>query len=443
VRLLPGSLLWRTLAVLVAALVLSQATALWLFDEYIAQPRAALATRHFVSHLKSVHAALQTMDEPQQRAFIARIAEQDGVRIIGVRGDEPMRPAAFRPGLRIFRERIRETFGPGADVYVRANDPADGESRGPRTLWVKLPAAQREYWVAFPRTRIERDPLTAAIAWTFAGLGIAILATFLIVSRLNRPLADLARAAASVGRGSDPAPVAERGPEEIRALARAFNQMNEDLRRTSKERATFLAGVSHDLRTPLARLRLDLEMLEGKIDGDVQRDMVADVGDMNAIIDQFIDFTRGEAAEPAVQTDLGALVRGCLERTARSSGPVPAQIDAMPPMALRPLAMQRLVDNLLSNAMRHGGGEVSVRLARTLGPVTLSVLDRGPGIASGEVERLKQPFTRRDDSRSGASGAGLGLAIASRVAALHGARLDLLPRGGGGLEARVTFPLDA
>ena len=103
--------------------------------------------------------------------------------------------------------------------------------------------------------------------------------------------------------------------------------------------------------------------------------------------------------------------------------------------------MQRLLDNLIGNAARHAGGEVLVRATEANGQALLSVLDRGPGIPASMVERLKQPFTRRDEARSGYSGAGLGLAIAERVARLHGGRLDLLAREGGGLEARVTLPV--
>jgi two-component system, OmpR family, osmolarity sensor histidine kinase EnvZ len=439
VRLLPGSLTWRTLAVLVGALVLSQATAFWLFEEQILRPRAALATRHFVSHLKSVSAAMQTMDEPQRRAFVARVAEQDGVRIVAVRGSEQMRPAPERPGLQLFRERIRESFGPAADVYVRSGDAVDEPVR-PRVLWVKLPTGEREYWVAFPRGRVERDPMNAVVAWTAAGLAIAILATFLIVWRLNRPLGELARAASALGRGRDHAPVPERGPAEIRALARAFNRMKENLRRGERDRATFLAGVSHDLRTPLARLRLDLEMLEGRIDPATQRAMVGDVDDMDAIIDQFVDFARGEVAEPPAPTDLAQLAEACAESAARSGTSLKREIEPVPALMLRPLALQRLIDNLIANAARHAGGDITLRTARVGGDVMLSVLDRGPGIPPAEVERLKQPFTRRDASRSGVSGAGLGLAIADRVAMLHGGRLELLAREGGGLEARLILP---
>ena len=437
-RLVPGSLLWRTLAVMVAALVLSQAAALWLFDEHITQPRMALATRQFVSHLKTVNAALQTMGEAEQQAFIARIVEQEGIRISPVRGADRMRPAADRPQLRLFRERIRESFGSAADVYVRAAEAPDAQAR-PRVLWVRLPAGERQFWVAFPRGRIERDPMTAVVAWSVAGLGIAIVATFLLMWRLNRPLGELARAAEKLGKGGNPEPVSETGPAEIRGLARAFNQMKEDLRHGERERATFLAGVSHDLRTPLARLRLDVEMLEGKVDAEVQRGMVDDVNDMNAIIDQFIDFTRSEAAEKLSAVNLSELARSCAERAVRSGVQVRCELADLPLLMLRPLAMQRLVDNLVGNAARHAGGEV---LLRTLHPgrqVILAVLDRGPGIPAGMAERLKQPFTRRDEARSGSSGAGLGLAIVNRVALLHGGRLELLAREGGGLEARVTL----
>ncbi|HXZ47485.1 MAG TPA: ATP-binding protein [Usitatibacter sp.] len=441
----PASLRWRTLVVMIAALVLSQVAALWLLHEYVTEPRHEMRVGQFVSHLKTISAALATMDPEQQQRFIASIAEKEGIRILPVRGDEHMRPAADRPPLRFFRERIREIFGPDAEVYVRGGEGPGGEpprSRlRPPVLWIRLPAGEHGFWVAFPPGRIERDPLTALFAWGAAGLAIAIAATFFLVFRLNRPLGELARAAEKLGKGGDPAPVSETGPSEIRAVARAFNQMKDDLQKSQRERATFLAGISHDLRTPLARLRLEVEMLGDKVEGGTQGGMVQDLDDMNAIIDQFIDFTRSEAAEPLAPIDLAELARSCAERAARGGADVRCELDEVPLMMLRPLAMRRLVDNLIANAARHAGGEIRVRVTRGEGRATLSVLDRGPGIPAGLVERLKQPFTRRDEARSGSSGAGLGLAIADRVAMLHGGTLDLLARAGGGLEARVSLPL--
>jgi len=401
--------------------------------------------RQFVSHLKTVSAALETMDPSLHDDFIARIAEKDGLRITPARGDINVRPAPDAPWMNMLRERLRDIFGPKADVYVRPlrGESSETERRPGRILFVRVPAGNRDYWVAFPRGRIDRDPGAAVVYWSLAGLAIAVLATFLIVWRLNRPLAELARAAEKLGRGADPEPVAETGPTEIRAVARAFNRMKESLRKAERERATFLAGVSHDLRTPLARLRLDAEMLEGRIDPDAQRGMVADLDDMNAIIDQFIDFTRGEASESLSAVDLSELARACCERAARAGAQVRCELAETPLAMLRPMALQRMVDNLVGNAVRHAGGEILVRTATQGARLVLSVMDRGPGIPADRVEHVKQPFSRLDASRSGASGAGLGLAIANRVALLHGGRLELLPREGGGLEARVTLETSA
>jgi two-component system osmolarity sensor histidine kinase EnvZ len=438
VTILPGTLLWRTLIVLVTALVLSQAAALWLLHEYVTQPRVAFGIAQFVSHLKTINAALATMAPEQQQAFIGRIAEQEGIRIQPVRGNERMHPAPDVPGVSTFRQRVREIFGPEADVYVRGDA---GKAERPReVLWIRLPAGSRDFWVAFPRRRIDRDPASALVAWSVAGLAIAVAATFFIVWKLNRPLAELARAAEKLGKGGDPPLVVETGPSEIRAVTRAFNQMKDDLQMSQRERATFLAGVSHDLRTPLSRLRLEAEMLESKVDPATQRAMVQDLDDMNAIIDQFIDFTRSEAAEPLAPVNLSELARSCAERAARAGVAVRCELAEVPILMLRPLAMQRLIDNLVGNAARHAGGEVLVRTEAQPGSVVLSVLDRGPGIPAEMAEKLKQPFTRRDAARSGSSGAGLGLAIAERAAKLHGGRLELLARAGGGLEARVTLP---
>jgi len=439
VKLFPGSLLWRTLIVLVASLILSQAASLWLLQEHVTQPRMAIGIGQFVSHLKTISAALQTMTAPQQQEFIGRIAEKEGIRISPVRGTERMRPAADVPAIQLFRDRIRELFGAQADVYVRGAAAQQGETR-PQVLWVRLPAGEHDYWIAFPRGRIERDSATALITWGIAGLLIAILATFFIVWKLTRPLSELARAAETLGKGVDPPPVEESGPAEVRAVARAFNHMMEGLQKSQRDRATFLAGVSHDLRTPLSRLRLEVEMLDSGVEPATQRAMVEDVGEMNAIIDQFIDFMRSEADEPLSPVNLAELARSCAERAGRTGVAVRCELADVPTLLLRPLAMQRLVDNLLGNAARHAGGEVLVRTEHANGNVILSLLDRGPGIPESMVERLKEPFTRRDEARSGTSGAGLGLAIANRVATLHGGKLELLPRDGGGLEARLTLP---
>lgn len=430
-----GSFFWRTLAVLVIALVASQGASYWLFRQQVQHPRQALGIGQLVSHLKTIHAALLSLPPGAEREFIGRLAEREGIRVFPARGDEPGRPAADMPGMRMLRDRVKVLFGEDADILVRPGAPG--------ILWVRITAGAQSYWVAFPRNRVERDNTDALLAWMLAGVAIAILATALIAWRLNRPLANLAKAAEDLGKGGDPPPIPETGPSEIRAVAQAFNRMKESLKKEERERTTFLAGVSHDLRTPLARLRLDVEMLEGRVDAATQKGMVDDIGDMNAIIDQFIDYARSEATEAYAAVDLSSLVRDCAGRAARSGAPVKCELADTPVLMLRPLAAQRLVDNLIQNAIKHGGGEILVRTSVAPREIRLAVLDRGPGIPAGDIARLKEPFTRRDEARSGRSGAGLGLAIVARIAKAHGASFDLAPRAGGGLEATVAFPSTA
>jgi two-component system osmolarity sensor histidine kinase EnvZ len=428
-----GSFFWRTLAVLVIALVASQAASFLLFRQQVQQPRMAMRIGQFVSHLKTIHAALNTLPPGAEREFIDRLAEKEGIRVFPASGHDGGRIAADMPGMRMFRERIKGLFGDDAEVFVRPGAPG--------ILWVRLHAGNRDFWVAFPRNRVDRDNTDALLYWMLAGVAIAILATALIAWRLNRPLARLAKAAEDLGKGGDPPPVPESGPSEVRAVARAFNRMKDDLKHEERERTTFLAGISHDLRTPLARLRLDVEMLEGRVDGGTQKGMVSDIEDMNAIIDQFIDYARSEATEAFAPVNLSSLAKDCAERAARAGARVSCELADTPVLMLRPLAVQRLVDNLVQNAVKHGGGEVLLRTASAGREVTLSVLDRGPGIPPADIERLKEPFTRRDEARSGRSGAGLGLAIVGRIAKAHGARFDLAPREGGGLAASVAFPV--
>jgi two-component system osmolarity sensor histidine kinase EnvZ len=272
---------------------------------------------------------------------------------------------------------------------------------------------------------------------------LSLVGATLIISRINRPLRTLAAAATQIGRREPVAPLPERGPSEIRSLARAFNQMAEDLSRRDTDRALLLAGVSHDLRTPLARLRLGLELV-GEADAKLKADMVQDIEDMDAAIGQFLDFARDESAEPpAVGTDLNEIVRqAAARRTPPGHAPPQLELARLPGLALRPLALERLVGNLIENAVRHGGGEVTIRTWVDGSQVMLSVLDRGPGIPAGEVQRLMQPFTRLDVAR-GTPGAGLGLAIVDRIARLHGGSVALVPRPEGGAEARIALPVSS
>ena len=310
-------------------------------------------------------------------------------------------------------------------------------------VWVSFTIDDDEFWMRIPRTRIERQQPLRLIGWGAFVLVLALAGALLVVFRVNRPLSQLTRAAEAMGRGKLPPPVPETGPSEISTLARAFNQMTADLKRSDDERALLLAGVSHDLRTPLARIRLGLEMLEDKGDPALKAGIEKDLEDIDAAIGQFLDFARVNNGEAVVADgDLNAIVRSVCERHGRDGKLVEARLHPLPPIPVRPIAIQRMVANLVENALRHGGPTVEVATAVDDGRVVVEVSDRGPGIPPDQVEHMLQPFTRLDTARS-SSGTGLGLAIVERIARLHGGVVKLLPREGGGLRARVELPLRA
>jgi two-component system osmolarity sensor histidine kinase EnvZ len=314
-----------------------------------------------------------------------------------------------------------------------------GERDGKPGLWLSFHIDDDEYWLRIPRERIERQIALRWLGWGALALVLSLLAAYFIVSRLNRPLQALAYAAGAIGKGRTPDPVPESGPAEIRTLARAFNQMSMDLARLDADRALILAGVSHDLRTPLSRLRLGLEM--SGADPHLKEGMTADIEEMDRIINQFLDFARSDGGEAPQRADLAAIAAEVAEHYRRHGKLVATDLAGVPELPLQAMAMRRVVLNLVDNALRYGGDEVSIAVRAEDSVVVLDVADRGPGIPPSEAERLKQPFTRLEVARSDKGGAGLGLAIVERVVSAHRGRLDLLPREGGGLIAEIRLPI--
>ncbi|NBS60271.1 MAG: HAMP domain-containing protein, partial [Betaproteobacteria bacterium] len=257
-----------------------------------------------------------------------------------------------------------------------------------------------------------------------------------IASRISRPLAALTRAAQQVGRGEHVDPAPEAGPREIRMLATAFNQMSADLERLERDRAMVLAGISHDLRTPLARLRLGLEMIGG--DRSMSEGLAADIAEMDKIIGQFLDFAKGES-EAGIATALDELVDDICERYAKLGRALVRGKPSAIRLSLAQMAVRRAISNLIDNALRYSSTPIEIEARQEGGFAVIEVRDRGPGIPTSEAERMKRPFTRLEAARSDAGGSGLGLAIVDRVARMHGGRLDLLPREGGGLVARLLL----
>jgi two-component system osmolarity sensor histidine kinase EnvZ len=431
-QLFPRTLLWRTFVLIAALILLAVAAWFELFRSSEREPRARQTAQMVASVVNLTRAALVTAQPDLRRELLVDLQEQEGIRVYPAEpGEKLVELPLERPGMRLFAEEVRRQLGAGTRLAV--------ERDGLPAFWVSFRIDDDEYWVMLPRERIERQVALRWLGWGGFVLVAALAGAWLIVFRLRRPLRALVGAAADVGRGRVPAPLDESGPQEIRTVSRAFNQMTRDLARLEDDRALILAGVSHDLRTPLARLRLGLEMADA--DAPLKSGMAADIEEMDRIIGQFLDFARAAGGEPAAPTDLTALTREIAARYRETGHALTEEIVAVPEVTVRPMAVRRLVTNLVDNAFRYGEQDVRLHLAPAGRAVVVEVLDRGPGIPSDEVERLKQPFTRLETARSGKGGSGLGLAIVDRIARMHGGSLELLARDGGGLIARVTFPL--
>jgi two-component system osmolarity sensor histidine kinase EnvZ len=435
-RLIPQSLLARAALVLLFALMASQLVSIALFRYYSREPRVQLAAIGFVGQLKTIRAALEIIPPEQQREFLQRLREERGMPVFRLRDEEPMEIAPDIPALRVARERLREEFGGESEIFVRSRPQ---KPDAPPQLITRLPVRDRVFYVVFPRGRVvEPDFTWAWVGWGLFGGVIALASAVFLMWRVNQPLRALAGAAQELGRGHSPPPVTEAGPTEVRAVAVAFNQMRRDLERVDRERATFLAGVSHDLRTPLSRLRLGVEMLPA--DPATRSDIERDIADISGVVDQFMDFARDEGTEAPEPTNLNQYVEAIAERARRAGVDISLELGTSFVAPIRRQAFKRLLNNLIDNAVKHAKTAITIRLQPLApGEFFISVLDRGPGISVDEVDRLKQPFTRLDSSRTGASGAGLGLAIVERIAKIHHGSFELLPRESGGTEARVTF----
>ena len=413
---------------LIALLIVTAVLASFqIYRLYEREPRSRELAQQAVSTVNLTRAALVSADPFRRRQLLIDLNEAEGLRVFPSTSSEKLEPLPDEPLFDEIKRRVRLGLG-GETRFANARDGEHG-------FWVSFFIDVDEYWVMLPPERLEPEFGRQWLGWGAALLAIALAGAFLIASMIARPLAALTRASGRLGRGQAHEPLAEKGPRELRGVASAFNRMASDLERIERERAMVLAGISHDLRTPLSRLRLAMEMDAQASDREA---MASDIDEIDAVIGQFLDFARG-ADEEQEENELNELLDELAGHYRRIHRQVSFRPGRVPPFRFARMAVRRAVANLIDNALRYAGEPVEVGTAMQGDRVIVEVCDRGPGIPADEVERVKRPFTRLEHARSGAGGAGLGLAIVERIARSHRGGLELAPREGGGLVSRLTL----
>jgi two-component system osmolarity sensor histidine kinase EnvZ len=434
-------LFWRTLLLVLLLIVASLAAWLQSFRVFERAPRAETIAQQIVSVAQLTRAALLYADPYDRRELLAELARNEGIRIFPLEPADVITPLPDRPLLRLAAQSVSAKLGPGTQVVAAVN--------GLQGLWVSLAIDEDRYWLLIERDPAVRNVGTQWIGWAAVALLLSVLGAVLITRVINRPLARLSEAARELGSGRTPPPLPANGPAEIRTVNESFNRMVTDLGKLEEDRAVLLAGISHDLRTPLTRMRLELEM--AKLPEEARAGMIGDLEQMDAIVRQFLDYARRSPQQPAETIDLTGLVDAAVERSR-----IGQEANASVTLLLAPhigihghrTELDRALDNLLVNAARYGRDPATGRLDVTVSLTTdgqdavISVADRGPGVPAGQIERLLRPFERGDSARSGSGGAGLGLPIVQRIARLHGGTLRLLANAPHGLRAELTLPLE-
>lgn len=368
------------------------------------------------------------MDAPLRR----RVLEQLGVTIHA--DDSPIADEYYHAvSIDLMSEEMSKELGSPTDVRMMLGSES-------YILWMKIDSLPGSL-LRIPLSELQEEDFAPLFRNSLIMALLIVAGGWLFIRLQNRPLIALEKAAKGVGRGDIPPPLPEKGATEIRSVTRAFNQMSKGIQALEEDRALLMAGISHDLRTPLTRIRLATEMMSPE-DSYLAEGIISDTEECNEIISQFMDYLKPVNKESFIEVDLNEIANDI----ATSEGGYEIQIETELQQPLKvtngsPIAIKRAVSNLVVNAIRYGNGWVKVSTGVTADNklVWVCIEDNGPGIEQSQIGKLFEPFTRGDTAR-GSEGTGLGLAIVKRIASQHNGNVIINNRSGGGLRAQISFP---
>ncbi|MCY7295677.1 two-component system sensor histidine kinase EnvZ [Alteromonas sp. a30] len=327
---------------------------------------------------------------------------------------------------------MSEALGGPAEVRVTPGEP--------QRFWVRPPQAPN-LWITVPMTGVGEANISPLTIYLLVIGVLSVAGGWLFVRRLNRPLQALSKAAHQVGKGQIPPPLNEEGTSEIIEVTRTFNQMARGIQQLEDDRALLTAGISHDLRTPLTRIRLATEMLSEN-ESWIRDGIIQDIEDMNGIIDQFTDYVRQDCSEKTEIMDINELIGEAVQaRNVEGHHHITVSLQPLPNIQAHRVAIKRILDNLIENAFRYGSDNIVISSLHDAkyDQVTFTIRDFGSGIPKTDIEKLFQPFTQGDKAR-GSVGSGLGLAIVKKAVEMHGGKIMLSNHPEGGMVATVSLP---
>lgn len=435
---LKSGLFWRTFFLLAFLITASIMAWVWSFRMVERTPRAQQMAAQVISIVTITRAALTHSAPDSRRDLLFDLASNEGIRIYPLEESDKIEPPPESALLALLEEAVKGRLGENTKFAGKVNDVAG--------FWVSFNIDEDEYWLRLDRERIEGLSNVQWLGWGTTALVLSLLGAVFISRLINQPLARITTATREIAKGRKPEPLPEKGPTEIREANRSFNQMVADLNRIESDRAVILAGISHDLRTPLARMQLEVEM--AKLPDDARTGMQSDLAQMDAIIAQFLDYAKPTDASSATSVNLTSLLNDCAREAERLPDvSVKSAIAEDINVFGNATDIKRIVNNLVENARRYGKtqetntAEIEIACRSEGGNAVIEISDRGPGVPEAEMERLLRPFTRLDAARGQANGAGLGLAIVERIVKRHNGSLKLSNNPKGGLRLRISLPI--
>lgn len=427
-RLIPATLFGRALLTLIFTFGLFGVVTFWVIVSYALAPVAQRSASDLASIMVLSARTLSQLPPELREEYRSRLAREYQIRLT----DE--RPIAdpnhfFFPYLRQATLALEERLGHPIEIVTSV-------VHGDRWFWVPLETGGETVWTGFPRSRVETRPIEGLSVIIGVAVTLIFGTAMILAGRITEPLNRLSAAAEQVAMGHSPNTLSESGPRELAQLARQFNATSRQIRELIANRTLLLAGISHDLRTPLTRLRLAVEMLPRTVTPTLAARMERDIDEMNALITQAVEFGKTLGAGSPEDVDLSALITdlvgGRPDIIWQRGRPCPYRVDA--------LALRRIVGNLLENALRYSEDLVEIHLDCETPTPVIHVLDRGPGIPEPEREAVFRPYYRLEASRNRLTGGtGLGLAVARQLALANQMELRLDARRGGGTVASVRL----